>query len=99
MDVLSSLGGPDGQDAGPETPQCSRRGCRSEACWQILWNNPKIHAPDRRKIWLACDEHRPWLENFLAQRLFWRSTEPLPSHPAGGRSGERGPGDVQEGSG
>ena len=52
-------------------------GCRADAAWQILWNNPKIHDAERRKVWLACDEHRGWLENFLQQRLFWRSTEPL----------------------
>ncbi|OSM43884.1 acetone carboxylase [Nesterenkonia sp. PF2B19] len=77
MDVLSSLGGQAGEAPGPETPQCSRKGCRSAAVWQILWNNPKIHDEQRRKVWLACDEHRAWLENFLAQRLFWRSTVPL----------------------
>ncbi|GAA3283391.1 hypothetical protein GCM10027060_05180 [Nesterenkonia halophila] len=72
MDLLSSLGG-DGPQ-GPESPQCSRKGCRAEAAWQILWNNPKIHDEQRRKIWLACDEHRSWLEDFLRQRLFWRRT-------------------------
>ncbi|WP_460689330.1 acetone carboxylase [Nesterenkonia suensis] len=81
MDVLSSWSGPGGQAPGPDVPQCSRKGCRVPARWQIRWNNPKIHAPERRKIWLACDDHRPWLENFLAQRLFWRSTEPLASAP------------------
>ena len=77
MDLLSSLGSGAQGDVGPEAPQCSRKGCRSDAVWQILWNNPKIHDAERRKIWLACDEHRGWLENFLQQRLFWRSTEPL----------------------
>ncbi len=74
MDLLNSLGR---AEPGPQSPECSRKGCRNAADWQVLWNNPKIHDPDRRKVWLACDEHRGWLENFLAQRLFWRSTEPL----------------------
>lgn len=67
---------PQPQDA-PNAPECSRKACRAAALWQVKWNNPKIHTPQRRKIWLACDEHRPWLEHFLQQRLFWRSTEPL----------------------
>ncbi|WP_022872504.1 hypothetical protein [Nesterenkonia alba] len=74
MDLLGSLGS---AEPGPESPQCSRKGCRTDAVWQIKWNNPKIHTPDRRKVWLACDEHRDWLEHFLKQRLFWRTTEPL----------------------
>ncbi|MCH8565348.1 acetone carboxylase [Nesterenkonia sp. LB17] len=76
MDLLNTLGG-DGAQPGPQSPQCSRKDCRFDATWQVLWNNPKVHTPERRKIWLACDEHRPWLENYLAQRLFWRSTQPL----------------------
>lgn len=74
MDLLGSLGG---DLAGPAAKECSRKGCRDEASWKVLWNNPKIHAPERRKVWLACRDHRGWLENFLRQRLFWRSTEPL----------------------
>ena len=74
MDLLSALGS---TETGPETPQCSRKGCRAEAVWQVLWNNPKIHDAERRKAWLACEDHRGYLENFLQARLFWRSTEPL----------------------
>jgi hypothetical protein len=33
---------------------CSRKACRAQASWQLLWNNPKIHSPERRKTWLAC---------------------------------------------
>lgn len=57
--------------------QCSRRGCQSVAQWQLLWNNPKIHTPDRRKIWLACTEHRDWLAGFLEARSLLKSIEPL----------------------
>lgn len=74
MDLLGALSS---DQQGPSSPPCSRKGCTVDALWQVKWNNPKIHSPDRRKVWLACDEHRGWLENFLKARLFWRSTEPL----------------------
>ncbi|MDP5225812.1 MULTISPECIES: hypothetical protein [Arthrobacter] len=56
---------------------CSRKGCRAGATWSILWNNPRIHPPERRKIWLACDEHRGWLQDYLQQRAFWKDTVPF----------------------
>ena len=55
---------------------CSARACQSAAEWRLLWNNPKIHTPDRRKIWLACDQHRQSLSDFLGARGFLRDTEP-----------------------
>lgn len=58
---------------GGETAQrfeCSSAGCRSSAAWAIRWRNPKIHAEDRRKTWLACGEHRDALREFLAARGF-----------------------------
>lgn len=61
----------------PQTPVCSRKGCRAPALWRLLWNNPKIHTPERRKTWLACAEHRGWLEDYLRMRLLWRETLPL----------------------
>lgn len=57
-----------------EVPRCSRKGCPQDARWQILWNNPRLHAPDRRKVWLACSEHRSWLEDYLHLRGFWKQT-------------------------
>lgn len=57
--------------------QCSARGCRQEAGWGLLWNNPRLHDPDRRKVWLACDDHREHLETFLGVRGFLRSTVPV----------------------
>lgn len=63
----------------PALQICSRKGCRSAAHWQLLWNNPKIHTPERRKIWLACGEHREWLEDYLQSRLLWKETVPLTS--------------------
>ncbi len=62
---------------GPVEPDvCSAKGCRAPATWQLQWNNPKLHTPDRRKIWLACDEHRASLESFLGARQFLKETVP-----------------------
>ena len=41
-----------------EIPHCSAKGCRQVAVWVLAWNNPKLHTPERRKTWLACDEHK-----------------------------------------
>ena len=59
--------------------QCSAKGCRAAAVWQLHWNNPKIHTPERRKTWLACDEHRTTLGAFLDARGFLREVTPFPS--------------------
>jgi len=56
---------------------CSTRGCRADAGWSLLWNNPRLHTPERRKTWLACDEHRASLADFLRARGFLRDVEPL----------------------
>lgn len=56
---------------------CSAKGCQAEARHQVVWNNPRLHTPDRRKIWLACDEHEESLRAFLGARGFWRETLPL----------------------
>lgn len=61
---------------------CSAKGCRKAARWSLLWNNPKLHTPDRRKSWLACDEHRQSLADFLGARSFLRAVEPLPDEHA-----------------
>ena len=37
--------------------QCSAKGCRHEATYALVWRNPRIHDGDRRKTWLACEEH------------------------------------------
>ena len=50
--------------------ECSRAGCRAEARWRIDWRNPRIHAGERWKTWVACDEHRDELRAFLAARRF-----------------------------
>ncbi|NHI16767.1 hypothetical protein G8E01_06150 [Microbacterium sp. CBS5P-1] len=54
----------------PGTPQCSRAGCREGASLSVVWRNPRIHTAERRKVWLACAEHAPYLHDFLASRGF-----------------------------
>lgn len=60
-----------------ERPVCSGKGCRAPAQWALVWNNPKLHTPDRRKVWLACDEHREHLSRFLSARSFLREVVPF----------------------
>jgi len=55
---------------------CSRAGCRELATWRVLWRNPRIHTPDRTKVWLACDEHVSYLREHLAARSFPVAVEP-----------------------
>ena len=80
---MSVGGGPAGAEpveeaVGPAT--CSAKGCTQPAVHELRWNNPKLHTPDRRKVWLACDEHRQSLSDFLAARKFLREVTPHP-HP------------------
>lgn len=56
---------------------CSAKGCTDDAAWALRWNNPKIHTPDRRKAWLACEQHRESLTSFLQVRGFLRETEAI----------------------
>ena len=67
----------DGTGAQPGRLVCSARGCRADGVWIVRWNNPKIHTPERRKEWLACQSHRADLERVLSLRGFWRETVPL----------------------
>jgi hypothetical protein len=60
-----------------QPPICSAKGCRAAAVWQLRWNNPRLHPPERRKIWLACDAHRQYLSDFLGARGLLREVEPL----------------------
>ncbi|MFD7528346.1 hypothetical protein ACFV8E_12265 [Streptomyces sp. NPDC059849] len=71
-------------------PICSAKGCRADAVWVLAWNNPKLHTPERRKTWLACEEHREYLSSFLDVRSFlkevvtlteWESRGPGPDSP------------------
>ena len=56
---------------------CSAKGCRQEASQALLWNNPKLHTPERRKVWLACDEHRDHLSEYLTVRGLLRDVVPV----------------------
>ena len=40
------------------------------ASWRLEWSNPAIHTDGRTKNWLACDEHRDFLSEFLKLREF-----------------------------
>jgi hypothetical protein len=61
----------------PDGLVCSAKGCSAPATTDLQWNNPKIHPDDRRKHWLACDEHREQLSAFLSTRGFLRDVAPL----------------------
>ncbi|KHL11203.1 hypothetical protein CLV56_3049 [Mumia flava] len=67
-----------------ETLICSSKGCDAPAEFQVRWNNPKIHTPERRKVWLACSEHEPTLRSFLDARGFYRDTTGLDDDAADG---------------
>ena len=56
---------------------CSRAGCRVGASWNVNWRNPRIHGPERVKVWLACEAHRDWLRDYLASRDFPVEVTPL----------------------
>ena len=47
------------------------------ALYAVVWNNPKIHPPEREKVWLACEAHRRWLADYLDVRGFLRRVERL----------------------
>lgn len=55
---------------GEAATQCSSAGCSADAAWRVNWRNPRIHTPDRVKVWLACDAHRVTLGDYLATRGF-----------------------------
>ncbi|MER5425497.1 hypothetical protein [Streptosporangium roseum] len=56
---------------------CSAKGCRAAASYALIWNNPRIHSPEREKTWVACEEHRQSLADFLDARGFLRRVERL----------------------
>jgi hypothetical protein len=63
-------------DGGVEEPVCSAKGCRATAVWALVWNNPKVHTPEREKLWHACEEHRVSLAEFLELRGFLIRVDP-----------------------
>ncbi|MEU5210495.1 hypothetical protein [Streptomyces sp. NPDC020742] len=66
-----------GSTGGESAVICSAKGCRAAAVWVLAWNNPKLHTPDRRKTWLACEEHREHLSQFLGVRGFLKDVVTL----------------------
>lgn len=52
------------------TDRCSRAGCTTEATSAVNWRNPRIHGPERVKVWLACADHVEYLRDYLATRDF-----------------------------
>ncbi|MBO0926494.1 hypothetical protein J1G44_18630 [Cellulomonas sp. zg-ZUI199] len=56
---------------------CSARGCRTQPAWGVLWNNPRLHTPARRKVWLTCEAHREHLSDYLRVRDFLRDVVPV----------------------
>jgi hypothetical protein len=65
------------EPAAEEALICSGKGCTAPAEFELRWNNPKLHTPDRRKVWLACADHRQSLSDFLAARQFLRDVVPV----------------------
>ncbi|MEO7448706.1 MAG: hypothetical protein ABI336_10580 [Humibacillus sp.] len=65
----------------PAEPErrCSSKGCRRDAAHAVIWRNPKLHTPERRKVWLACDEHRQLLADFVGIRGFLIEVLPVAS--------------------
>lgn len=61
----------------PKPLRCSAKGCRADAAYGLLWNNPKLHMPDRRKTWLACEEHADSLSDYLSSRGFLKDAVPV----------------------
>lgn len=66
-----------------EELQCSAKGCRAQSTRAILWNNPSLHTPVRRKVWLACDDHLDHLREFLNLRGFYLSDVSVDEIPEG----------------
>jgi hypothetical protein len=67
------------------TVRCSAKGCRDDASWVLVWNNPRLHEPGREKQWVACGDHREHLSTFLEVRGFLRRVDPLGAPPSSPR--------------
>lgn len=63
---------PPAQHEPPSDLVCSARACGGPAVWALRWNNPRLHTPERRKTWLACQEHLSSLSEHLGVRGFLR---------------------------
>jgi hypothetical protein len=45
--------------------------------YNINWRNPKLHAPDRVKVWVSCEEHRTFFLDYFLNRGFPVSVTPF----------------------
>lgn len=92
MDVFRNLSTADAEGLGDFSQlayvKCSRKGCQASATAEVLWNNPKVHTPDRLKSWAACPEHVVYLQDFLVARSFWKQTRALAVDGLSGESVE-----------
>jgi hypothetical protein len=71
----------------PEPPAtapgiCSAKGCTAVPTYGLLWNNPRLHTAERRKVWVACADHRESLGSFLSARGFLRDVVDIGAVPA-----------------
>ncbi len=57
--------------------RCSAAGCTEPAEFRVNWRNPRIHTPDRVKVWLACPAHEGTLAEYLGARGFPVRVTPL----------------------
>lgn len=73
---------------------CSAKGCRAAPQHAVVWRNPTLHTPDRRKVWLACEDHREHLSSFVQVRGFLIEVVPVSEldRAAGGDAADGGPG-------
>jgi hypothetical protein len=81
------------ETAAEPAPVCSAKGCRTPAVWVLAWNNPKLHTPERRKTWLACEEHREDLSRFLSVRGFLKDVVTLQAWEKRDREAQGSPGE------
>ncbi|MCU1537782.1 MAG: hypothetical protein JWP82_2133 [Humibacillus sp.] len=75
MSLFPEAGGGPASDA-PER-RCSSKGCRRVAAHAVVGRNPKLHSSERLKVWLACDEHRQPLADFVGLRGFLIEVVPV----------------------
>lgn len=56
---------------------CSAKACRAVATAAVVWRNPRLHTPERRKVWVACAEHTETLRTFVDLRGFLIEVVPV----------------------
>lgn len=52
-------------------------GCHGPETWEVVWNSPRLHTPDREKVWVACGKHMQPLPDNLTVRSYLKRVEPL----------------------